>query len=504
MGAGSAAGEPEETIKAGVFLEGMDLSHLTADQARQAANMLVEQVGGTLVTVNFADIQVYTSLSDLGLYWSNPGVIDEIMQLGLYGNIVERYKNEKDLEYYRKEYEMTYALDPTAVYNYVEALGKQYNSEPEEAEIYTTDYLTPAVRGGTDGLRIRTEEASWILLHCISDWDGFSAVTVELPTDVVKPELSAEDMEKLTDVLGSATTYYGGSDYGRVVNVENGCSLITGTLLHPGEVYSVAEALEPFTAENGYELAGAFEENQVVQAYGGGICQVSTTLYNALLKAELEILDRSNHTMAIGYVDLAKDAAIAEGLMDLVFQNSLEDPIYIIGYCDGANITFTIYGHETRPANRTLELVSVTTEVIEPSGTQLIADTQQAVGYVSETQSPHTGYTAELWKYIYYDGELTDTVHINTSYYNAVGTVYEIGVASFYPYLSQLMYQAIAMQDLNQVYAIINSSSAFLGVTGDAYGAAGGYGTYDYGTAYGYGTQPATNAGAYGYGYTGY
>ena len=137
--------------------------------------------------------------------------------------------------------------------------------------------------------------------------------------------------------------------------------MISGSLIFPGESFSVTAAVAPFTAENGYEPAPSYEENRVVDSYGGGICQVSTTLYNAVLKAELEVTARSNHTMVVNYVDLSKDAAIAEGVMDLAFVNTTDAPIYIVGYAYGGTLSFTIYGHETRPANRSIEFVSETT-----------------------------------------------------------------------------------------------------------------------------------------------
>ena len=105
-------------------------------------------------------------------------------------------------------------------------------------------------------------------------------------------------------------------------------------------------AVSPFTAENGYELAPSYESGKVVDSYGGGICQVSTTLYNALLKSELEILERHNHTMIVTYVDPSKDAAIAEGLMDLQFANNTDYPIYIEGYGYGGGTD--IYGIRKR------------------------------------------------------------------------------------------------------------------------------------------------------------
>ena len=138
-----------------------------------------------------------------------------------------------------------------------------------------------------------------------------------------------------------------------------------------------------------------------------------------------------------------------------------EDPIYIIGYADNGTLSFTIYGHETRPANRSIELVSVTTGTMEPSSAMIYANPSQPVGYINQTQSPHTGYTAELWKNIYYDGELTESVQINSSYYNAVGTIYDVGVASSNTALTQAMYSAISTNDLSSVQAVIAGAANY-------------------------------------------
>ena len=88
-------------------------------------------------------------------------------------------------------------------------------------------------------------------------------------------------------------------------------ALINGTVLYPGESFSVYSKVAPFTAANGYHLAGSYSNGQTVQTYGGGICQVSTTLYNAVLRAELNVTERLNHSMTVHYVPLSADAAIS-------------------------------------------------------------------------------------------------------------------------------------------------------------------------------------------------
>lgn len=96
--------------------------------------------------------------------------------------------------------------------------------------------------------------------------------------------------------------------------------------------------------ENGYALAGSYENGQTVQTYGGGICQVSTTLYNAVIRAELKIVERFPHSMTVHYVPRSADAAIAGTHKDMKFKNTFDTPIYIEGKANGSTITFTVYG----------------------------------------------------------------------------------------------------------------------------------------------------------------
>ena len=103
-----------------------------------------------------------------------------------------------------------------------------------------------------------------------------------------------------------------------------------------------------------------------VDTYGGGICQVSSTLYNAVILAELGVAQRQPHSMLVDYVKPSQDAAIAGDYKDMKLENTTDAPIYIEGYMSGGNITFTIYGKETRPANRSIKFVSETLSTTDP------------------------------------------------------------------------------------------------------------------------------------------
>ena len=449
------AGE-SEVISDGVFIGDMDVGGKTPQEAEKLVREQVSQLSSAMITLQMGDDQVSATLGQLGLTWENTDLIEEISKVGTTGNIIRRYKEKKDLQNQNVHYDIEYAVDEESERKFVQ-LCNAFNSEPVEGTVHMGDDGMLYVEGGTDGLTLKEEATLGTLNEYIAEWKMENIV---VPVEVTRtsPVINAETVDEMNHVLGTATTDYSSSSAARAQNIETGVSKIDGTLLMPGEGFSVTAAVVPFTAENGYEPAPSYESGQVVDTYGGGMCQVSTTLYNALLKAEIEIDERSNHTMTVSYVDPSKDAAIAEGLMDLVFTNNLDSPIYIAGSAYYGTLTFSIYGKETRPANRTLEFVSEVTGRTDPSSNiRLVARSDQSAGYLAQTQSPHEGLSAVLWKNIYIDGNLTDTVQVNSSYYEATPAIYEVGVNTSNALLASALNSAIAQNNLQQVQAVLAS-----------------------------------------------
>ena len=446
--------EEQNVISDGVYIGDMDVSGMTVEEAKAYVKSEVQKLGSSEITIQMGDDQVTTTWKDLGLKWKNTDLVEEISQLGTTGNIVRRYKEQKDLQNQSSRYEIEYSLDEEAEKAFVDSCA-QFNSEPVEGSCYMGDDGMLHVEGGTDGL---TLDADATLDTLQDQLETFTAgdIVIEAAVDRTSPVLTAEMLEQMDDVLGSATTDYSASSWGRAQNIQNGTAKINGTLLMPGESFSVTAAVTPFTADNGYELAPSYEAGQVVDSYGGGICQVSTTLYNAVLKAELQVDSRSNHTMIVNYVDPSKDAAIAEGIMDFAFTNTSEYPVYIAGSAYSGTLNFTIFGVETRPSNRSIEFVSETTGQTDPStNIKLVAKTDQNVGYFAQVQSAHQGLSAVLWKNIYYDGVLSETIQVNSSNYQASPAIYEIGVVTDNQALASALYSAIGQNDLQQVQNLL-------------------------------------------------
>ena len=243
------------------------------------------------------------------------------------------------------------------------------------------------------------------------------------------------------------------------MNVSNGCNRINGALLYPGDAFSVYEAVSPFDAEHGYALAGSYENGTVVETYGGGICQVSTTLYNAVIRAELKINERFAHSMIVNYVQPSMDAAIAGTYKDLKFANNTDAPIYIEGTSGGGILTFTIYGQETRSPKREVvfesEIVSETNPPVQIQGSA-----SHSVGYVSVQQSAHVGKVAKLWKIVKEDGVEKSREEFNNSNYRASPKIIIVGTATSSDEARAYIQNAIASQNEGSIYAAAQTAAS--------------------------------------------
>ena len=435
----------ENIIPNTVYIGDIDVSGMTKEQAQAALDAYLEEMQGTAFTLSTGEKSISVTAGDLGLSISNTEVIDEALNLGKSGNLIARYKDKKDLEKEPKSYDIQFAADESKIETLLGVNMENLTQEAVDGSL-TRENGGFTIVDGVNGIEVNVEESVTIIDTFIEqEWtDGDSSI--ELATNVIEPKGSREQLSKVQDVLGSFHTDYSSSAAGRRKNVENGCSKINGTLLYPGEQFSVYEMVNPFTAENGYELAGSYENGTTVQTYGGGICQVSTTLYNAVILAELKIDERYNHSMIVNYVKPSMDAAIAGTSKDLKFTNNTEAPVYIEGYTSGGQIYFNIFGEDTRAANREVTYVSETLSET-PAGVTLQADPTHPVGYIATMQSPHTGYTAKLWKVVTVNGVEESREEFNSSRYNPSNKVIAVGVATDNPDVANHINSAIATGD---------------------------------------------------------
>ncbi len=449
------------TISEGVYIGGIDVSGKTAGEAKQDIEAYIEGLKDITITFQVMDgNEVEVAIGDLGIAWANQDVVQDAVALGKKGNIIQRYKALQDLRYENKVFELAYDFDKEAIRRVLTEQCGEYNTEAKDA-VLTRENGVFSVTPGQSGYVI-DEEASLnqIYEYLVNEWD-YKDASVEVVAKIQEPRGSEEELMQVKDVLGTFTTSYSTSGSSRSANVSNGCNLIAGATLYPGDEFSTYEAVSPFSVENGYFMAGSYMNGQVVDSLGGGICQVSTTLYNAVLLSELEVTERHNHSMIVTYVDPSADAAIAESAgKDFKFINNTEHPIYIDGYCENKNITFTIYGVETRPSNREVVYESEILSVINPDHEVIYTNVAMPIGQVV-TQSAHIGYKAQLWKIVKENGMEVSREQINSSSYKMVPRTATVGLSTNDVNAYNEMLAAVATNNIDHVKNVAAALAQF-------------------------------------------
>ncbi len=441
------------TIEQGVFIGDIDVSGMTTLEAEEAVNSYIDSLRQKEITWNAMNNNSITvTAGDLGIKWKNSEAVDQAGELGKAGNIVQRYKALKDLQHENEVFPLEITFDEAIIRSIINEQCLQYNVEAVDGTLSREDGKFTYIAGQT-GVEIDVEASVKKIYEFLSgEWDKEDTI-IDLVAETTQPRGTQEELAAVKDLLGSFTTSFSTSGYNRSGNVRNGASKINGTLLYPGDAFSTYEAVSPFTEENGYYEAGSYMNGLVIDSLGGGICQVSTTLYNAVLLAELEVTERFNHSMIVTYVDPSADAAISGTAKDFKFVNNLTYPVYIEGYTtEDKKITFNIYGCETRPENRDVKYESIVISQTVPEGEKVVADSAQPAGYI-DVQSAHIGYVAELWKVVTVDGEEESREQINQSRYTPTPRTAAVGTATANPAAAQAINAAIATGSIDQCRA---------------------------------------------------
>lgn len=264
----------------------------------------------------------------------------------LYGGVTGKAFREREAEA-----EVTF--DTELFHEMVEMLGKITEKEAKDATVCWENGRVK-VTESERGFRLCREKiwkdeeqvTAEVLARLQKSPAERMVLRFDLKGDVLEPGLSHTQAEKCNTVIGEFSTGYAGAGAGRAQNISAGAARLHGKVILPWEVFSVAEALQPFTEANGYAAGGTYIDGQLSESMGGGVCQLSTTLYNALLQTNLTITERHPHSMPVGYVPLGQDAAIAGDYKDLKFQNTSGVPVLLLCEATGDAVKVTLYGGE--------------------------------------------------------------------------------------------------------------------------------------------------------------
>lgn len=278
----------------------------------------------------------------------------------------------------------------------VEEIHKEVYKEPVDASYTKDPFEIHASENGMD-FSISVEEAKALITG-----DKESYV---IPVKTLYPKVTTDQIgtEAFPNLLASYSSNYSSSNYNRSTNVALATSKINGIVLMPGQSFSYNGTVGQRTLRAGFKEAGAYVNGEVTTAVGGGICQVSSTLYNAVLRANLEVTNRTNHMFQVGYVPIGTDATVSWGAPDFQFKNNRNYPIKIVATTAGKNVYIKIFGLK-EDNDYDVEILSYRTGTI-PFNTTYTSDPSLGEGQTKVVQNGSNGATSVTYKILKRNGQ---------------------------------------------------------------------------------------------------
>ena len=253
-------------------------------------------------------------------------------------------------------------------------------------------------------------------------------VTLSVLTD--KPRITQDQVSDITGVVSSYTTRFSGWKGNRSHNIQTAAAAINGTVLFPGDTFSYNKVVGPRESSTGFLTAPVLVKGKKVPGLGGGICQVSSTIYNAVLFADLKIIQRSRHAIPVAYIPAGRDATVVYGLLDLKFQNNTSAPIAISTSTQQGSITARVLGTPT-PDKKIKILVTGLTRL--PMPIKRVPDGTLFTGSTLVVDPGHSGRRCSTWRYVYEDSALVRKEHLSSDYYRPLTRIIAYGTKSRAP-----------------------------------------------------------------------
>ncbi|NEZ47099.1 hypothetical protein FDF74_07735 [Clostridium niameyense] len=328
-------------IYPGVSVEGIDVSGKTKKEAKILVekgywNKLLDkkvkvEAKGKEYSIKYSDLKAKNNLDK---------VINDAFSYGKNLIIFKRYSIIKNKP--SKNYAIDFDYDKKVLDSLIGNVEKNVNVDPVNAS------LTPngggfSVIPHTNGEKLEKDKLKKDLVNKINK-DLSKDICEKASIKVVQPRITSDKLSVINTNIGSFSTQYGGiSSPQRANNIVLATNAINGKILMPGDIFSFNNVVGERSAEKGYQAAPVIIGDRVEDGLGGGVCQVSSTLYNVVEKAGLQAVERTHHTKPVHYVPKGKDATVSYGSIDFKFRNNLNYPIYIEGYTNGGSLVFNIY-----------------------------------------------------------------------------------------------------------------------------------------------------------------
>lgn len=405
-----------DRIYPGVQLKDLDLGRMRAAEARESLQNL---------SMGFSGPEAETlevPLRELGITLAVEEILEEALCRGREHLPPHAYWERLKLKHDGAYLVPVYNLDNELLRQKLDTLEQNFNRQPIDAFPRVDDAGKMVIVPDKPGYRVVKSELLKELLRSLEE--PRSPLVTAVPCEQIVPDVTERNLRNrgITALIGSFTTSFDASNSDRAHNLALAASVLDSRIFAPGEIVSVNGIVGDTTPEKGYRKAPIMTGDNLVPGYGGGICQISSTLYNAALLGGLEIIERHNHAMTVDYVNPGRDATIDYGSKDMKFRNNTPGSIMIRASIIDYELTFFIFG---TPPNYRVE-IETTELAVYPPPEKYIYDPELPAGTI-EVDEGRPGYMVEVWKITRREDEIVAREKISVNYYRPYPEVVRFG-----------------------------------------------------------------------------
>lgn len=411
-----------EKIAPNISIGGIDVGKHTKEEAiKKLKENYYENIIDTYIPLTYGDKIWELRYADINFSFYFEEAVDEAYNIGRTGNVIKRYFDALRIRTSKMDIPVKFHYERENILKALDKIAKEINRDAIDATIRLKagGFVLTAEK---QGAKLNNNKAAEIIAKRIESYD---ISKVELPVDIIEAEIKKSDLEKITEKIGEYSTKFNAANTSRSYNIKLATKSVTDVLVKPGEVFSLNKTIGPRLTKYGYKTAKVIINNEYVDGIGGGICQVSTTLYNAALLSNMKIVERKNHSMPSDYVSLGRDATISGDYIDMKFENNSKYPVYIYGEVIGNQVKFSIYGKKEYP-NRSVKIKTEVVKKIEPQ-MKIINDKSLPKGTEIIEKKPKTGYVVKSYRVIMENGKEVFVEPLFTDTYRTSDGVKRVG-----------------------------------------------------------------------------
>ena len=413
----------------GIRVEGRDVSGRSYNEVLAELAAEDQAIRDSLsLTLSCGNRSWNISAEELDYASDYESVVRSAWQVGHEGSIQQRYQAIRRLQQGGANYAVTRGYDDTLLRAITDSVAAELSIPATEAQVasFSESTLKFTFSESGTGTYVDADQLYKNALAAIQS--GTPGQTVIISQQVVEPKETVETLAPKMGLMASAQTKVEGNR-NRRSNIKTAMQKLNGHRVEPGEVFSFNSVIGERTEAAGYKMAGAFIDGLLTEEFGGGICQVSTTLFNAIAKADLELIARSPHSRPVGYVAKGKDAAVSWPNQDFKFQNDTPYPVFILAsYDEDTRVcAVAVYGQQLADGVY-ITIESEIIEEIEPGDPVYVYTKELETGVQELVEEARTGYKCESYK-VYHnaDGEEISRELYCRSSYPASGARYRVG-----------------------------------------------------------------------------